>query len=43
MQLSWVKIGINRTDMIKCLVGKFPFVILNEHHHESRIKRFQRH
>jgi hypothetical protein len=33
---------IYRSVRINCLVGKFPFVILNGHHHKRSIELFQR-
>jgi hypothetical protein len=40
-QLRCVKIGINRTIRINCLVGKVLFAFLNGDHPESSIKCFQ--
>ncbi len=36
-ELRWVKIGINRTARINCIVGKGPLPCPHGHHHERKI------
>jgi hypothetical protein len=40
--VRWTEIGINGNVRINSLVGKIPFAILKEDHHETSMKRFQR-